>query len=260
MAKIQVGSTVTERGPMLSLMVPDTGQTQHLFIPNNLPSGVDQAAARLLAAYTLFNSEAERAVDTYVPELIGPHMMKAATSLLPSPYAGFVDAVGVSARENKKVVADLSAVPASTVAASAIRLRAVQAFDAAPTIADKIRIAAEVFGLPQLQGLVEVDALSILPDEAQAAIMDRYLMLSFASKYGIASKYPAIATPENPIPSGIHQDAVNREAKAMVDAIRAVTKKIENCSQIARDCITYVSIACQCPVSTAFDLLTKKAA
>ncbi|MDH2354491.1 hypothetical protein QCM80_28060 [Bradyrhizobium sp. SSUT112] len=262
MAKLSVRSTETERGPMVSVTVDGTGgptQTQHLFIPRDLPPGVDQAAARLFAGFALFNGEAARASSTLLPELIGPHMMKAVPGLLASPYAGFVDAVGASARENKKVVADLGAVPASTVATAAIRQRAVQMFDAAPTIADKIRLPSNVFTLPQLQGLVEVDALSILPDNAQSAIMDRYLMLSYASKYGIASKYPAIATPDNPIPSGINNDAVESEAKAMITAIRALTKKIDNCSQIARDCIAYVSIACQCPVGQAFDLITKHA-
>lgn len=259
MAKLQPGSTDTPRGPMISMMVVDTGQTQHLFIPKDLPPGVDQAAARLFAAYALFNGEAARASATLLPELIGPHMMKAAPGLLASPYAGFVDAVSASARENRKVVADLGAVPASTAATAAIRQRAVQMFDAAPTMADKIRLASEVFTLPQLQGLVEVDALSVLPGNVQSAIMDRYLMLSYASKYGIASKYPAIATPDNPIPSGINNDAVESEAKAMITAIRALTKKIENCSQIARDCIAYVSIACQCTVGQAFDLITKQA-
>ncbi|QOZ70278.1 hypothetical protein WN72_31270 [Bradyrhizobium arachidis] len=243
---------------MLSMTNADTNQTQLLFIPEDLPPGVDQPAARLLAAYTLLNGEAARASSTLLPELIGPHMMKAVPGLLGSPYAGFVDAVGAAARENKKVVADLGAVPASTVATAAIRQRAVQMFDTAPTIADQIRFASNAT-LPQLQGLVEVDALSILPDNAQSAIMDRYLMLSYASKYGIASKYPAIAKPDNPIPSGINNDAVESEAKAMIAAVRALTKKIENCSQIARDCIAYVSIACQCPVGQAFDLITRQA-
>jgi len=258
MAKLSVGSQATDRGPMISVTIVDTARTQILFIPKDLPPGVDQAAARLFAAYALFNGEAAHASSTLLPELIGPHMMKAVPGLLASPYAGFVDAVGASARENKKVVTDLGAVPASTVATAAIRQRAVQLFDAAPTIAAQIKLASEMT-LPQLQGLVEVDALSILPDNAQSAIMDRYLMLSYASKYGIASKYPAIATPDIPIPSGINNDAVESEAKAMITAIRALTKKIENCSQIARDCIAYVSIACQCPVPTAFGLITKQA-
>ncbi|MCK1306242.1 hypothetical protein [Bradyrhizobium sp. 45] len=260
MAKLSVGSQQTERGPMISVTVDGTGgptRSQHLFFPRDLPPGVDQAAARLFAGFALFNGEAAHASSTLLPELIGPHMMKA-VPLLASPYAGFVDAVGAAARENKKVVADLGAVPASTVATAAIRQRAVQMFDAAPTIADQIRFASNAT-LPQLQGLVEVDALSILPDNAQSAIMDRYLMLSYASKYGIASKYPAIATPDNPIPAGINNDAVESEAKAMITAIRALTKKIDNCSQIARDCIAYVSIACQCPVGQAFDLITKQA-
>lgn len=257
MAKLLVASSDTGRGPMISVTI-DNGPTQHLFIPDNLPPGVDQPAARLLAAYALFNGEAAHASSTLLPELIGPYMMKAVPGLLASPYAGFVDAVGAAARENKKVVADLGAVPASTVASAAIRQRAVAMFDAA-ALADKIRLALEVYTLPQLQGLVEVDALSILPDNPQSAIMDRYLMLSYASKYGIASKYPAIATPDIPIPSGINNDAVESEAKAMISAIRALTKKIENCSQIARDCIAYVSIACQCPVGQAFDLITRQA-
>lgn len=40
MAKLQPGSTSTERGRMISMTVVDTGQTQHLFIPKDLPLGI----------------------------------------------------------------------------------------------------------------------------------------------------------------------------------------------------------------------------
>lgn len=263
MAKLQVGSLpsshVENRGSGVSVTNLETGQTQIFFMPDALPPGVDQAGARLISAVGLFNGVAQDATNTLLPELIGPHVMKAVPGLLPSPYAAFVDTVGSSARDNRKTIADLTAVPAATVATAAIRQRAVQTFDAAPTDAERMRLGIETYTLPQLQGLVEIDALSILPDEMQSRIADRYLALCFAAKYGIASKYPAVATPDNPIPNGIDQKAVDAEANKFVKGVRDYEKQIANCSQIARDCIAYISIACQCSVGQAFGLLTNKA-
>ncbi|MCC8984784.1 hypothetical protein [Bradyrhizobium acaciae] len=93
MPKLTVNQNETERGPITSVTNVDTGQTQILFIPNALPANVDQPAARLLAGIRLFTGVITNAASTLLPEVVGPHLMKAAPGMLASPYAGFVDAV-----------------------------------------------------------------------------------------------------------------------------------------------------------------------
>jgi hypothetical protein len=252
---VKITKTDTGRGPLLGAVDEATGNAAHVFLPDAMPNGVEDTAARLFAGFTIVAGETERLNATMLPAMVPPALMNVIYPTLGSPYAGFVESVGVAARANKKTVADLATVPPSTAATAAVRSRAGHSSDLAPTDADRIRLGM-TFDLPKMYGLVEINAFDVLPADAQDAIMDRYLTLNYGAKYGIASKHPAIATPDCPIPNGIDQDAVTRECEKMIKAIRENTKQIENCSQIARDAILFVALICACPVSQAFSLLT----
>src|SRR5260370_326858 len=106
MPKLEITSRDTGRGKMLSATDLESQKTGSVFIPDNLPPGVDKAAERLFAGFTLLSGEIARVKAVLLPEAIGLHLLKVVPSTLAAPYSGFVDAVLVSARENKRTVTE----------------------------------------------------------------------------------------------------------------------------------------------------------
>ncbi|UGX97127.1 hypothetical protein G6321_00019135 [Bradyrhizobium barranii subsp. barranii] len=142
-----------------------------------------------------------------------------------------------------------------------IRNRAVLAFDNAG-LPDRARMLNE-FSFQQLAGLVEAGCLdnvpgtaTPLPDDIVGLGKDRYMLLNHAAKTGIAADHPLKPTADNPAQFGVDEAAVLADAQTGLNNLKARSRHFANGSQLLRDIIIAVSVACSVNTNDAFALLT----
>lgn len=130
-------------------------------------------------------------------------------------------------------------------------------YDAASQSA-QMEMATEKFDLEQMSGLVAAGALSTLPPDVAALAMDRFVALRYAAREGLAAKFPARETANNPVSMAVDFGAMMDDANAFVAAMRQNAQLVQEAIQICRDTVTWLAVACECSTDEAFAMLTTK--
>ncbi|WP_445216186.1 hypothetical protein ACKWRH_28250 [Bradyrhizobium sp. Pa8] len=256
MPMLQTSNNETGRGNILGLIDTRTQQRAQVFIPTAFAKDTPLAgpAAGVYVGIAGGNVEIAQASARLLPEALTEHLKASLPAILRVPFNTFCKAIADFHASSESIRVDLSTPAPETPATRPIRNRSVRIFDAASP-SGRVELAQDS-KLEQLSGLVAAGALSALPPEVAALVMDKFMALRFAARQGLAAKYPVRASASNPVAIGSDNDAMMQEANTFVAAMKVNARTVEQAIQICRDVITWLSLACQCTTDEAFALLT----
>ncbi|WP_262048190.1 hypothetical protein [Bradyrhizobium sp. Bra78] len=258
---LQASMQDTSHGRMSVLVSTETGASARAFYRNDFPPELSKPIATLLAANEGFNGIVNNNANTLLPTVVDQHNRVAVVNTLRAPFGATQAAlVGYGQVTAKAQIEAMSVTPANA-SNQPIRNRAVLAFDNAD-MPGKAKILLEA-SFQQLAGLVEAGCLdntpgttTPLPGDLVGLAKDRYMLFNHAAKTGIAADHPLRPTADNPAQFGVDEAAVLADAQTALDKLKVRSRHFAYGSQLLRDIITAVGVACNVNTNDAFALLT----
>lgn len=258
---LQANMQDTPRGRMSVLISTETGASARTFYRNDFPPELSKPVATLLAANDGFNGIVNNNANTLLPTVVDQHNRVAVVNTLRAPFGAVQAALIAYGQVTAKAQIEAMSVTPANASNQPIRNRAVLALDNA-NLADKARMLSE-FSFQQLAGVVEAGCLDNIPgtanplsDDIVSIGKDRYMLLNHAAKTGMAADHPLKPTADNPAQFGVDEAAVLADAKTGLDNLKARSRYFADGSQLLRDIITAVIVACNVNSDNAFALLT----
>ncbi|MCP1843619.1 hypothetical protein J2R78_006586 [Bradyrhizobium sp. USDA 4538] len=246
---------------MSSLVKTETGASVNVLFRDDLPPELAKPFATLLAAQEGFNGIVNNNAATLLPTVVDQHNRVAVVNTLRAPFGAAQAALIAYGQVTAKAQIEAMSVPPSNASNQPIRNRAVLAFDNAG-LPDKARMLSG-FSYQALAGIVEAGCLdnipgaaNPLPDDIVGIGKDRYMLLNHAAKTGIAADHPLRPSAENPAQFGVDEAAVLADAQTGLNNLKARSRHFANGTQVLRDMIAAVSLACSVNTDDAFALLT----
>jgi hypothetical protein len=244
------------RGTNTTIVDDQSGRRASVFLPT-FPEGTSlaKAAVTLTVALENFSGNVRVNASRFLPEVVPQNNRVAAMNVLRTPATNFKSiAIDEKQATAKATAVALSVVPA-TVATAPIRARAVKRFDDAADIAAKVKMLSE-FTLEQLSGIVEVDALDVLPDGLAQVARDRFMIMAHIARTGLSANFARQSTATDPLGSGVDTEAVMAAAQEALDALKARSATVADAANVLRDTTFVVALACDLSTDQAFALLT----
>ncbi|WP_354136540.1 hypothetical protein [Bradyrhizobium sp. LB11.1] len=246
---------------MSSVVNTDTGARAGALFRDDFPPEISKPVAALLAAEEGFGGIMNNNAATLLPTVVDQHNRVAVVNTLRAPFGAVQAAlIGYGQVTAKAQIEAMSVTPANA-SNQPIRNRAVLAFENAG-LPDKARMLNE-FSFQQLAGLVEAGCLdnvpgtvNSLPDDVVSIGKDRYMLFNHAAKTGMAADHPLKPSADFPAQFGVDEAAVLADAQTGLNNLKARSRHFANGTQLLRDVITVVTVACNVNTNDAFALLT----
>lgn len=258
---LQASMQDTPHGRMSVLVSTETGASARAFYRNDFPPELSKPIATLLAANDGFNGIVNNNANTLLRTVVDQHNRVAVVNTLRAPFGATQTALITYGQVTAKAQIEAMSVAPANASNQPIRNRAVLAFDNAD-MPGKARMLIEA-SFQQMAGLVEAGCLdnipgtaNPLPDDLVGLGKDRYMLFNHAAKTGMAADHPLKPTADNPAQFGVDEAAVLADAQTGLDNLKARSRHFANGSQLLRDIITAVSVACNVNTNDAFALLT----
>lgn len=251
----------TPRGRISVLRSTETGASARVFYRNDFPPELSKPIATLLAANDGYNGIVNNNANTLLPTVVDQHNRVAVVNTLRAPFGATQAALIAYGQVTAKAQIEAMSVAPANASNQPIRNRMVLAFDNADMPGKARMLMGASF--QQLAGVVEAGCLdntpgttNPLPDDVIGIGKDRYMLLNHAAKTGIAADHPLKPTADNPAQFGVDEAAMLADAQTGLDNLKARSRHFANGSQLLRDIITAVSVACNANTDDAFTLLT----